>query len=158
MLCLEMVGYFTSKPGTQQVPNEIPRFLRWILPRRGNFLVAVGNLRSWRLCWQFWRGFRSAVRFRLRSVALPEEVHSIRLSDNSSFWDNGYPALMITDTSFLRNPNYHAASDTPDTLDYASMAKVTIGVAGALFRMAGRRTNHPGPDIAGHSGRKDRQE
>jgi len=72
----------------------------------------------------------------LRAVFLPEKVEDIRRSDNSSFWDQGYPALMVTDTSFLRNPHYHEETDTPDTLDYASMAKVALGVAGAMARIA----------------------
>ena len=136
MLCLEMVGYFTSQAGSQQAPGGLPKYLRWLLPTRGDFLAAVGNIRSWRLCWQFWRGFRLASRLRIRAVVLQDKVHAIRLSDNSSFWDQGYPALMITDTSFLRNPNYHTPGDTPDSLDYASMAKVCLGVSGALLRIA----------------------
>jgi len=59
------------------------------------------------------------------------------LSDNRSFWDQGYPALMLTDTSFLRNPNYHQATDTPDTLDYQRMAEVTLGVASAIRLLTG---------------------
>ncbi len=112
--------------------------LHGLFPKRGNFLAAVGNLRSWRLCWQFRRGFKRAVRFPLFSIVLPETVREIRRSDNSSFWDQGYPALMLTDTSFLRNPHYHLASDTPETLDYERMAAVTQGVAGAI-RHLGRR-------------------
>ncbi len=108
------------------------------MPRRGNFLAAVGNPPSWQLCWKFWRGFRSAARLRLLPIVLPQRIHEIRLSDNSSFWDQGYKALMITDTSFLRNPNYHTATDTPETLDYASMAQVALGVAGAIARIAGK--------------------
>ncbi len=137
MLCLEMVGYYTDQPGTQQVPQGIPRFLRTAFPRRGNFLAAVGNFRSWRLAWSFRRGFKKATRFPLYSVVLPESVHAIRLSDNSSFWDQGYPALMLTDTSFLRNPHYHLPTDTPSTLDYSRMAQVALGVAGATARLAG---------------------
>ncbi len=135
MLCLEMVGYFTDQLGTQQIPQEIPRLLRRAFPRRGNFLAAVGNLRSWRLAWSFRRGFKKATRFPLYSIVLPESVQAIRLSDNSSFWDQGYPALMLTDTSFLRNPHYHLPTDTPDTLDYSRMAQVTLGVAGAVVRL-----------------------
>ena len=63
-------------------------------------------------------------------------MQSIRLSDNSSFWDQGYPALMLTDTSFLRNPHYHMPSDLPDTLDYDRMAQATLGVAGAVAHLA----------------------
>lgn len=137
MLCLEMVGYYSTEPLSQQIPPGIPRAIHWKFPKRGKFLAAVGNMRSWRLLWQFRRGFKRAVRFPLFSIALPESISEIRLSDNSSFWDQGYPALMLTDTSFLRNPNYHLASDTPETLDYERMAMVTVGVAGAVRRIAG---------------------
>jgi Zn-dependent M28 family amino/carboxypeptidase len=137
MLCLEMVGYYTT--GGQALPPTIPRRLRWLFPRHGDFLAAVGNLRSWRLAWGFRRGFKRAVRFPLFSMVFPEAIREIRLSDNSSFWDQGYPALMLTDTSFLRNPHYHQPSDTPETLDYDRMAQVTLGVAGAVQRLAGAR-------------------
>jgi Zn-dependent M28 family amino/carboxypeptidase len=136
MLCLEMVGFYSSQPNSQSIPEEIPRALRWALPHRGNFLAAVGNFRSWRLVWAFRRGFKRAVRFPLYSIALPEAVHAIRFSDNSSFWDQGYPALMLTDTSFLRNPHYHQSSDTPETLDYDRMAHVAMGVTGAVAHLA----------------------
>lgn len=139
MLCLEMVGYYCTAPRSQRIPPSIPRIFHRALPHRGDFLAAVGNLRSWRLLWQFRRGFKRAVRFPLLSLALPESIAEIRLSDNSSFWDQGYPALMLTDTSFLRNPNYHLPSDTPDTLDYERMAQVAIGVAGGASRVAGLR-------------------
>ena len=141
MLCLEMVGFFSSRPNSQQMPTAIPKFLRPIFPPRGDFLAAVGNLRSGRLLWQFRRGFRRAVRFPLFPILLPELVEDIRLSDNSSFWDQGYQALMLTDTSFLRNPHYHQPSDTPDTLDYPSMAQVTLGVLGGLAAVAGRQAD-----------------
>ncbi len=135
MLCLEMVGYFRDEVGSQKVPVSIPRFLHRFFPRRGNFLAAVGNMRSWKLACGFRRGFKRATRLPLFSICLPEKINEIRLSDNSSFWDYGFPALMLTDTSFLRNPNYHLASDTPDTLDYRRMTEVTIGVASALRRL-----------------------
>ncbi len=136
MLCLEMVGYFTNEPASQQIPPGIPRALRCAFPGRGNFLAAVGNLASWRLHWPFRRGFKSATRFPLYSISLPEKISAIRLSDNSSFWDQGYPALMLTDTSFLRNPHYHLPTDTPETLDYTAMAEVALGIAGGLARLA----------------------
>ena len=133
MLCLEMVGYYRDEVGSQKVPLGIPRWLHRFFPQRGNFLAAVGNLNSCSLCWRFRRGFKRAARkMPLFSICLPEKIREIRLSDNSSFWDQGYPALMLTDTSFLRNPHYHQATDTPDTLDYQRMTQVTFGVAGAL--------------------------
>ncbi|MEM6468885.1 MAG: M28 family peptidase [Planctomycetota bacterium] len=136
MLCLEMVGYYSLSDNSQTIPPAIPKPLRRFFPSRGNFLAAVGNLKSWRLCWQFRRGFKRGTRtLPLFSVCLPETINEIRLSDNSSFWDQGYPALMLTDTSFLRNPHYHQASDTPETLDYKRMTEVTFGVAAAMRKL-----------------------
>ena len=137
MLCLEMVGYYSNEPESQGYPSQMPRWLRWAFPRRGNFLAAVSNLRSWKLGLSFRRGFKRAARFPLYSIALPEAASFIRLSDNSSFWDQGYPAMMITDTSFLRNPHYHESTDLPDTLDYGCMSQVTYGVAGGVAHLSG---------------------
>lgn len=137
MICLEMLGYFVDEPGSQQVPPGFPKLLRWVCPRRGTFLTAVGNLRSWRLAWLFRRGFKRSSGLTLRTVVLPESLNVIRLSDNSSFWDQGYPAVMLTDTSFLRNPHYHLPGDVPETLDYPRMAHATLGVAGAISLLAG---------------------
>jgi Zn-dependent M28 family amino/carboxypeptidase len=136
MLCLEMVGFYSTEPGSQRIPPGIPRALHWAIPKRGDFLAAVANLHSICLLWQFRRGFKHSVQFPLFTFALPESIHEIRLSDNSSFWDQGYPALMLTDTSFLRNPHYHLPSDTPETLDFERMTLVTLGVAGGIRRLA----------------------
>jgi len=136
MLCLEMVGYYTDAPHSQKLPPGIPRWLHWLFPRRGNFLAAVGNPRSWRLNLAFRRGFKRGSRFPLFTICLPELIPEIRRSDHSSFWDQGYPALMLTDTSFLRNPHYHQATDTADTLDYPRMAEVARGVAGGVAQLA----------------------
>lgn len=136
MLCLEMVGYYCSEPDSQRLPPGIPRWMRWAFPNRGNFLAAVGNPASWRLCVQFRRGFRRGTSFPLFPIVLPERISEIRRSDNSSFWDQGIPALMLTDTSFLRNPHYHQPTDLPDTLNFNHMAEVTRGVASALLLLA----------------------
>lgn len=135
-LVLEMVGYRDPTPGSQTVPP----FVRVPVPRTGTFLAAVCDGRSRALL----EGFRSAATAaapdlpivtytaRLRGWLLPIS----RLSDNASFWDARYPALMLTDTAFLRNPHYHLASDTAATLDFAFMARVTAATAGAALRLA----------------------
>lgn len=136
MLCLEMVGYYCLTEGSQSIPPGIPKWMHRFFPRRGNFLAAVGNLASWKLCWRFRQGFKKGTRrMPLFSMCLPEKIHEIRLSDNSSFWDQDYPALMLTDTSYLRNPHYHQATDTPETLDYPRMTEVTLGVAAAMRKL-----------------------
>jgi hypothetical protein len=136
MICLEMVGFYSTTADSQKLPPGIPRVLRPLFPRRGDFLAAVGNLRSLRLLRSFRRGYRRMrCELPLFSIALPERIKEIRRSDNSSFWDQGYAALMITDTSFLRNPHYHQPSDTPQTLDYLRMARGTIGLEGAVAKL-----------------------
>jgi Zn-dependent M28 family amino/carboxypeptidase len=135
-LILEMVGYRDPTPGAQIVPP----FLGISVPPTGDFLAAVGDGRSGDLLAGFVAGARAAApdlplvayRTRLRGWLLP----LTRLSDNASFWDARYPALMLTDTAFLRNPHYHRVSDTSATLDYGFMASVTEATAGAVARLA----------------------
>jgi aminopeptidase YwaD len=136
-LVLEMVGYSDRRSGSQKVPPLV--FKR--VPDAGTFLTAVGDGRSRRLLRDFQRSSARHVpgltlvtyRTILRGFALP----LTRLSDNASFWDRGYPALMITDTAFLRNPHYHKATDSADTLDYGFMGEVARAVLAAVVELAG---------------------
>ncbi len=137
VLVLEMVGYTNSTPASQQVPL----LLFWKrVPRTGTFLAATGDGRSARLLRRFADTARDAapaldvVTFRspLRGWLVPHT----RLSDNASFWDEGYPALMLTDTAFLRNPHYHTGRDRIDTLDFQFMARVTDAVVATVRRLA----------------------
>lgn len=137
MLCLEMLGYFTTAPHSQQLPDGIPRWLHGLFPQRGDFLAAVANPKSWWLLLKFRYGFKRAARFPLFTIVLPEKIREIRLSDHSNFWDQGFPALMLTDTSFLRNPHYHKPTDTPQTLDYPRMVQLVPGLCGAVRLLAG---------------------
>lgn len=137
MLCLEMVGFFSDAPNSQQYPQMIPRPFRALLPSKGNFLGIVSNMKSAGLLARTRSGFRKESKLPLIALPLPESISEIRLSDHAQFWDQNYPALMFTDTSFFRNPHYHRESDTPDTLDYARMTEVALGVAGAVKYLAG---------------------
>lgn len=136
VLVLEMVGYTDPEPGGQNVPFLV--FKR--VPRTGTFLAAVGDGQSRRLLRRFAAAAADRepdlpiVTYRVwwRGFALP----LTRLSDNASFWDHGFPALMLTDTAFLRNPHYHRPSDRPETLDYGYMARVTRGIHGAVEALA----------------------
>src|SRR5262249_7211418 len=86
-------------------------------------------------------GMKSISGLPVQCLSVPERgmaMMDVRLSDHSSFWDAGYPALMVTDTSFYRNPHYHRPSDTPETLDYPFRARLTAGVCAARGRVVGR--------------------
>lgn len=132
MLSLEMLGYYRDSPGSQQYP---PVF-RWFYPDRANFIALVSNFRSRREMRRLATAFRAVSRFPLEQVATFSWIPGVAWSDHLSFWREGYRAMMLTDTAFFRNPNYHAATDIPETLDYRRMATVTEGLAAALQRLS----------------------
>lgn len=142
MLSLEMLGYYSEAPGSQTYPP----FLRWFYPKQGNFIGFVSNLRSRGELRETVRAFRAGSDFPAEGLASPAVVPGVSWSDQLSFWRAGYPGIMVTDTAFHRNPHYHQASDTPGTLDYASMARVVLGLRHTIERLArcqlpsGRRT------------------
>ena len=131
MLSLETMGYYSAAPGSQQYP---PLF-RWFYPNRGNFIGFVANLKSRGLLRRAAAGFRGATDFPVECCATWSGVPGVGWSDHASFWAQGYPAVMVTDTAPYRYPHYHLASDTPDRLDYGKLARVVDGLAAALRRL-----------------------
>jgi hypothetical protein len=136
MLSLETIGYYSDAPGSQQYPFPLSRFY----PERAHFIGFVGNLRSRALVWRALRAFRRHSVFPSESAALPGWVTGVGWSDHWSFWQAGYPAIMVTDTAFFRYPYYHSAGDTPERIDYARMARVVAGLAGVVRELAGKAT------------------
>ncbi len=137
MIALEMLGYTDHRPGSQRLPPDLARFY----PDVGDFIGVCGNEASIELIQTVAAALKSVPGVPVQSLAVPgngEPLYQTRLSDHSSFWDRGYPALMITDTAFFRSPHYHQRSDTPDTLDYPFLARVTAGVCEAVRRLLTR--------------------
>ncbi len=128
MLCLESVGYFVNAPNSQQIP--LP--LKWLgYSTTGNYLGLVGNWRSRPLLAELERAFQAACSLSVATLAVPmggSLIPETRLSDHANFWDEGYQAIMVTDTAFLRNPNYHTSGDTVDTVNLDAMVEVTLGL------------------------------
>lgn len=132
MLSLEMLGYYSDRPGSQRYPAPLGLFY----PDRGDYIAFVGDLGAARLVRKCFLNFRKNSSFPAQWLAAPAFIPGITRSDHWSFRNLGYPAIMVTDTAYNRNPNYHLASDTPDTLDYGRMASVTLGLAGMLRELA----------------------
>jgi hypothetical protein len=133
MLALEMIGYFSDAPGSQQFP--LPS-LKLLYPSTGNFITVAGKLGQGALVRRIKRAMASASPLGVESISAPASLPGISLSDHRNYWEAGYPAVMITDTAFYRNDNYHGATDTPDTLDYERMARVVQGVRAAVTDLA----------------------
>lgn len=124
MLSLETIGYYSEAPGSQRYPFPFNLFY----PSTGNFIGFVGNLSSRDLVRRSVAAFRRATRFPSEGVAAPGWITGIGWSDHWSFWQAGYPAIMITDTALFRYAHYHAPTDTPDKLDYDRTARVVMGL------------------------------
>jgi len=124
MICLEMVGYTCREQGCQGYPFPL-MFMGY--PKKGDFIGIVGNLGSRQLTLILYDAFQKNLRLPVVKLLVPFKgwlVPSVRLSDHSSFWDQGYNAVMVTDSAFYRNPHYHLPSDTMEKLDYPFMAEV----------------------------------
>lgn len=140
MICLESLGYYSNESGSQELPEMPEEMLalsaalmveRGITPDVGNFLALVGDEASQELLMRFDALFSKELGVSVMPMVNPE----MRLSDQFSYWDVGYPALMLTDTAFFRNPNYHEPSDTFDTLNYCIMARITRNLIKALQKL-----------------------
>ena len=123
MLSLETIGYFSDEKGSQQYPLAEHSY-----PPVGNFIAFASNLKSAALLDRTLAIFRKHSRVAAEGGALPEDVPGVAWSDQWSFWQFGYPAVMLTDTAPFRNPHYHRSTDRPHTLDYERLAGVVEGL------------------------------
>ena len=128
MVSLETIGYYSDEPHSQHYPAPLAA----MYPTTGNFIGFATNLGSRALLTRCVSAFKRASKFPIESAALPEVVPGIGWSDQWSFWQFGWPAIMVTDTAPFRNPHYHEASDRPETLDYARLGQVVEGLAGVV--------------------------
>ncbi|WP_426211902.1 M28 family peptidase [Massilia sp. TWP1-3-3] len=131
-LILETVGYYSQAGGSQRYPPGLEN--RY--PNTGNFIAFVGTQASSELVRKALAAFKAASPFPAEGLAAASYVEGVTWSDHTSYNRHGYPAIMITDTAFLRYPYYHTADDTRDKLDYPSMARVVEGLAKVIEGIA----------------------
>ena len=125
MICLEMIGYFTDEPNSQDYPVS---WLTLLYPPTGNFITVVGNFANGLATRGIKNEMSAASNLPVYSINAPTFVEGIDFSDHRNFWQFGYDAVMITDTAFYRNKNYHTAQDTMGKLDFDRMARVVDAV------------------------------
>lgn len=138
-IILECVGFAKSEAGTQQIPPGVPI----AVPTQGDFLAIVGNEASRFLVTQLEQeAHRHAAQLKPLSLVVPgrgEAIPDTRRSDHASFWDAGYPAVVLTDTANFRNPHYHRVTDTVDTLNLEFLSNVITTVTATALQIAGVR-------------------
>ena len=125
---LEMLGFYSDEPFSQRYLPLLGPFY----PNRADFIALVGNFQTHRITEKFYRDFKAHTDFPVEKITSPDFITGINFSDHWSFWKEGVPALMVTDTAFLRNPHYHRPSDLPQTLDYEKMTKMLYGLKEAI--------------------------
>jgi Zn-dependent M28 family amino/carboxypeptidase len=126
MISLEMLGYCDRRPHSQRYP--VP-FLQRLYPNTGDFIALIGNLKTLPDLIRLSRNIRPSVPCQWlpvdnRGLLIPDT----RRSDHAHFWDQGYRAIMVTDTADLRNPHYHQGSDRLETLDLPFLTAVCQGL------------------------------
>jgi len=132
MISLETIGYYSDEPGSQRYPGPFRPFY----PSTGNFLAFVGNTSSRQLVRESIKAFRTHANFPSEGAALPGFIPGIGWSDHWAFWQEGYPAIMVTDTAPFRYPYYHSVNDTPDKLNYPHMARAVKGLLAMTRELA----------------------
>jgi Iap family predicted aminopeptidase len=133
MISLETIGYFSDAPGSQRYPSP---GLGLFYPTIGNFIGFVGNVPSRTLVRRAVGLFREQKKIPAEGAALPSFVSGVGWSDQWSFWQCGYPAIMVTDTAPFRYPYYHMSSDTPAKLDYDRFTLVVSGMEKVIAELA----------------------
>ncbi len=124
MICLEMIGFFTDAQKSQQYPVSI---MKLFYPSKGDFIAIIGKLGNSSLLRITKRNLKKT-QIHVRTLRAPAFIPGVDFSDHQNYWKFGYPAVMVTDTSFYRNPNYHSQTDTLDTLDFDAIGEVVKGV------------------------------
>lgn len=130
MVALDMVGRFSDEAGSQSLP--VP-WLGWLYPSRGDFIAVVGSLDQGTAIGRVKRGILASRALPVHSFRGPESMPGVSWSDHRSFERLGVPAVLVTDTAFLRNADYHTERDLPQALDYERMAAVVRGLHGVLY-------------------------
>ena len=134
MLSLESLGYFSDSAGSQRYPPV----LGWFYPKVGDFVAVVGNVQSRALVHDVVGHLRTQSAVRTVGTATLNAFPGVGWSDHWSFWQVGYPAVMLSGTATFRNPHYHERSDTPEKLDYVRLAHVVTGLERTVRHLADR--------------------
>ena len=139
MISVETIGCYSNEKGSQKYPFPFSLFY----PSTGNFIAFVANNDSRTWLYDCIRSFRTNTQFPSEGAAMPDNITGVGWSDQWSFWQVGYPGLMVTDTAPFRYAHYHEPSDTPDKIDYDRTARVVVGLTRVVRELANAEEKEP---------------
>lgn len=132
MISLETIGYYSDEPDSQPYPFPLSLFY----PDEGNFIAFVGDLSSRRLLRRTIAAFRKSTEFPSEGLSSPRWITGVDWSDHWSFWQEGYRAIMVTDTAYFRYPYYHSKEDTIDKIKFNRLTRVVSGLLKTFTTLA----------------------
>ena len=132
MVALEMIGYFDDKTNSQSYPVKV---MKVAYGTTGNYILLVKDIGAGEFVKKFSEGFNNLATIDTRNLKAPSKIQGIDFSDHLNYWKFGYDAIMVTNTAFYRNYNYHQVSDTMETLDISKMMKVIDTIALAIINL-----------------------
>ena len=132
MISLEMIGYFKDEKGSQRYPIAP---LKLFYGSRGNYIAIVQRFGNGSFGRSLLRNYKKAATLPVKSLRAPAFLTGVDFSDHLNYWRFGFDALMITDTSFYRNSNYHQPTDTIYTLDFKRMGEVVDAVYTSILNL-----------------------
>ena len=132
MISLEMIGYFSDEKKSQQYPLRI---FSLFYGNVGDYITVVRKMNKGPFTRKFSGKYKHAKIIRTKKFTAPRSLTGIDFSDHRNYWAMGYDAIMLTDTAFYRNKNYHRSTDTVDTIDFERMAFVIDALVVTLRKM-----------------------
>ena len=130
MICYDMIGYFSANPTQPYPTNELAK----LYPSKANFIILVGIKEYGSFNVKFYENMCFKSKIDVQMINFPDGRDLAGLSDHSNYWKFGYNAIMINDTAFIRNPNYHMETDTIETLDFDKMSEVVNSAYRAMIK------------------------
>ena len=132
MLSMETMGFYSKQPDSQRYLFPLNK----LYPTQGNFIAFIGNLGSGYLVRDAIASFRNYAQIPSEGVSLPASIPGVGWSDQWSFWQQGYPGIMVTDTAPYRYPHYHTKNDTLDKIDFDRFAHVVMSLSKVIQDLA----------------------
>lgn len=133
MICLEMIGYFSDEKGSQNYPLKV---LKLFYGSKGDYITFVQKSKGGKMVKEYKKSFKKHQQLKTKFFKGPANLQGIDFSDHLNYWKFGYPAVMITNTGFFRNKNYHTKNDKINTLDIDRMCKVVQQVYESVLELA----------------------
>lgn len=132
MICVEMIGFFNDEKNSQDYPLS---FLSWFYGNKGDYITLVKRFGEGKFAQNLISKYKESGQIKTKVFSGPKFLQGVDFSDHLNYWNLGFSAVMLTDTSFYRNKNYHETTDTIEKLDIKRMCNTIDGLYFSLINL-----------------------